>query len=997
MPLLLPNLRNVLKTANGIKDAVTRAAVRNLEDWADQLTQRLARLEAGDVSSTRAINTTAPLTGGGDLSADRTLAITSYSGSTPGAVPAATGDGTNFLREDGTWADISATITSPYYGTGTDGVLTFDGVAAVTSSAFTTAMTLTPASNVYTLTRDIYASSITISSGVTVYTAGYRIFCTGTLTNNGTIHNNGTNAAGTVGGAGAGQGTLGGGGAGANGARGSGSGSTAASVTNCPPPPWTTSVSSSAGSPSGAGTATAGQDRFQGGGGGGGTNGVNGNAAGGNGGALTVVASPATFDIHNLLTGRTAASTSLLFYGSGGGAGACGVVGGTGSDPSSGGGGGGGGGVYVGAKAMAGTGTISANGGNGANGVKGDGNSFGAGGGGGGGGLVAIVYSTRSGTQTVSASGGSGGTGSGGGTHTASNGASGAAGWTIQFRLTGAAAGGGGAGLTDGDYGDITVSGLGTAMEIDAGAVGTAEIADNAVTLAKLQDATVASLLGAAAAGDPSYLTGAQATALLDAVSTSAKGLVPTAPNDATKYLDGTGAWSVPAGSGGGSGGSGGSFSGCLAYHSTTQNVASGVWTVIALDSESFDTGSFHSTASNTSRLVAPSTGYYLIHGAVAFPLNSSGYRTLQFRKNAAGNSASGTGLSYREYPTNGAGQAIPEINEIVYLTAGDYIELFAYQTSGSTLAVTVASDVPVSIVQLATTGTAPVGASVYNSAGVNAATATSTVVTFDTETFDNGGLHSTASNTSRLTASVAGYYYIHGSVAWFPNASGIRQVELRKNAAGSGSGGTQLGIVTHEPASGGAYAIQEVSTVAYLTAGDYVELFGYQTSGSTLSMNTATSLGLKMALLQGTVLAFSGASVHNNNVGASVANAASTALTYSTETIDTDGYHSTSSNTSRLTIPQTGYYQVTAAAEFGANGTGIRQVAIVKNGTSTLGAGRQQAVTSGGLNTLVECSRLLYLTAGDYLEAHVYQDSGGSLNVTTTEYQPFQITRLGA
>lgn len=36
-------------------------------------------------------------------------------------------------------------------------------------------------------------------------------------------------------------------------------------------------------------------------------------------------------------------------------------------------------------------------------------------------------------------------------------------------------------------------------------------------------------------------------------VSTTKHGYAPKAPNDATKYLDGTGAWSVPAGGGGGS------------------------------------------------------------------------------------------------------------------------------------------------------------------------------------------------------------------------------------------------------------------------------------------------------------------------------------------------------------------------------------------------------------------------------------------------------------
>ena len=59
---------------------------------------------SGGTPTTRSIATTAPLTGGGDLSADRTLAISSFAGSAAGAVPASAGGTTNFLRADGTWA-----------------------------------------------------------------------------------------------------------------------------------------------------------------------------------------------------------------------------------------------------------------------------------------------------------------------------------------------------------------------------------------------------------------------------------------------------------------------------------------------------------------------------------------------------------------------------------------------------------------------------------------------------------------------------------------------------------------------------------------------------------------------------------------------------------------------------------------------------------------------------------------------------------------------------
>lgn len=94
---------------------------------------------------------------------------------------------------------------------------------------------------------------------------------------------------------------------------------------------------------------------------------------------------------------------------------------------------------------------------------------------------------------------------------------------------------GGGIGLLDGDKGDVTVSSSGAVWSLD----------NNTVTLAKMADIATASLLGrvTAGTGDPEVLTGTQATALLDAVTISAKGLVPIAPNDTSKWLRGDGTW----------------------------------------------------------------------------------------------------------------------------------------------------------------------------------------------------------------------------------------------------------------------------------------------------------------------------------------------------------------------------------------------------------------------------------------------------------------------
>jgi len=69
-------------------------------------------------------------------------------------------------------------------------------------------------------------------------------------------------------------------------------------------------------------------------------------------------------------------------------------------------------------------------------------------------------------------------------------------------------------------------------------------------------------------------------------VSTLKHGFAPKLPNDATKYLDGTGAYSVPAGGGGGGGAMLGGFGGAFATTSDTTSNATKVtefWTSAAI------------------------------------------------------------------------------------------------------------------------------------------------------------------------------------------------------------------------------------------------------------------------------------------------------------------------------------------------------------------------------------------------------------------------------
>jgi hypothetical protein len=124
--------------------------------------------------TTLAISTTAPLTGGGDLSTNRTLGVSDFTPTTRGTVPASGGGTTNYLRADGTW--------QPTGGGG--GITTEDAVDAVAAALVQGAF--------ITIVYDDALNTITVSATglvptTTAITAGTGLTGGGDLSTNRTI------------------------------------------------------------------------------------------------------------------------------------------------------------------------------------------------------------------------------------------------------------------------------------------------------------------------------------------------------------------------------------------------------------------------------------------------------------------------------------------------------------------------------------------------------------------------------------------------------------------------------------------------------------------------------------------------------------------------------------------------------------------------------------------------------------------------------------------
>jgi hypothetical protein len=126
-------------------------------------------------------------------------------------------------------------------------------------------------------------------------------------------------------------------------------------------------------------------------------------------------------------------------------------------------------------------------------------------------------------------------------------------------------------------------------------------------------------------------------------------------------------------------------MAGCRAYHNANQSIATATLTVLAFNSERYDTDAYHDLVTNNSRLTVPAglAGKYLITAHVNWAANADA------NERAIGIRLGGTTfIAYNNGPgINVAGIQMHSTATTVYdLAVGNYIEITVFQASGVAL-----------------------------------------------------------------------------------------------------------------------------------------------------------------------------------------------------------------------------------------------------------------------------------------------------------------------
>jgi hypothetical protein len=128
-------------------------------------------------------------------------------------------------------------------------------------------------------------------------------------------------------------------------------------------------------------------------------------------------------------------------------------------------------------------------------------------------------------------------------------------------------------------------------------------------------------------------------------------------------------------------------FKGCRLNRAAAQSTTSGSAATISWDTEVFDTGDFWLSGDPT-RILIPQTGYYEAVTGVQWAANATGYRLVQINHRDSSGASQQAIQTRLMAVTGGSTTSIGANTGAIFCSAGDYLDVTIFQTSGGALTI---------------------------------------------------------------------------------------------------------------------------------------------------------------------------------------------------------------------------------------------------------------------------------------------------------------------
>lgn len=268
----------------------------------------------------------------------------------------------------------------------------------------------------------------------------------------------------------------------------------------------------------------------------------------------------------------------------------------------------------------------------------------------------------------------------------------------------------------------------------------------------------------------------------------------------------------------------------------------------------------------------------------------------------------------------------------------------------------------------------------------------TATKVTFNQIDSDTHGMWDAVNN--RWVVPVAGYYRIDASLYWETNSANMRMIRIHVNGTNV-SFGNQIGNAVDRVTT-------KSSTIQRMNAGDYVEVWGEQSSGGNLDIRAGATVDyFEISRLSGPSQIAATETVaarYTNAVSQNVPNSGQTIIDYATKVYDSHGAVTVGSSW-KFTAPVSGLYHVSFMSWWGSTAWSVGneyRMELWKNGS------QDQKIFYGIAPTSTQRLSMngdssIRLLAGDYIDLRASQTSAGTQTIgADAQTSWITVTRIG-